>query len=900
MITTFLNNPLTPYFKLKDLRVYASTEWLAENKKKYRQVFDRFETSYIYVELSFYNKYFDIDDWDAEIVLKCFANRRNNREVCELPLQRKISKNEPIYYVREGWGAKKEGSFWKKGSYYWEAYINGEKIAEKPFFVEDSGRPVPERGPLLELASIRLYEGPYDDVDYAARNYFKAFQSEETRYIYCEVDLRNHYPARQWQCEVFIKFFNNARELKGQVVRLMQVDRTEDAIMITGGWGSNVKGSWRKEVYTAEVVFMDKFLGSVEFEVGDVFDEGYPEVNYSLSHQLQAPSSSTFSDAPPMVQEEESFDNLANKFDKMIGLNSIKRKIREHAQYLQFLQIRREKGFSESDYINLHTLYIGNPGTGKTTVAKMLGLLYKKMGFLTSGHVVEVDRSNLVGEYIGQTAPKMKEAIEKARGGVLFIDEAYALARGNDDSKDFGREAIEILLKEMSDGVHNFVVIAAGYPKEMKTFLDSNPGLKSRFKHTFEFPDYLPQELNQIAQFSAQEQGVTLHDKAVVALDKLIVNAYRERDRTFGNARFVHDLIEQAKINLGLRVMSLPNPKDLEDHILSEIMPSDIEKIHLKAAKGEPNIPIDEVLLDDSLNELHGLIGMKNVKAQISELVKLVRFHRETERGVLNKFFLHTVFVGNPGTGKTTVARILTKIYKALGILERGHTVETDRQGLVAGYHGQTAIKTAEKIDEAKGGVLFIDEAYALTSSHHGGNDFGSEVIQTLLKRMEDQRGEFFVFVAGYPDQMEGFLKANPGLRSRFDKVLKFEDYNSSELSEIAMQMIREENLSITPEAKEHLQRYLSFQYEYRDKYFGNARSVRNIISEIVKNQNLRLASLLKEERDMEMTAIVILDDVAILKLDKDAENLSNKKSIGFQRHKHDGGDNVSDSAMSE
>ncbi len=329
-------------------------------------------------------------------------------------------------------------------------------------------------------------------------------------------------------------------------------------------------------------------------------------------------------------------------------------------------------------------------------------------------------------------------------------------------------------------------------------------------------------------------------------------------------------------------------------------MPSDIEKINLKTARGEPNIPIDEVLLDDSLKELHGLIGMKNVKAQISELVQLVRFHRETDRGVLNKFFLHTVFVGNPGTGKTTVARILTKIYKALGILERGHTVETDRQGLVAGYSGQTAIKTAEKIDEAKGGVLFIDEAYALTSHHGGAGDFGSEVIQTLLKRMEDQRGQFFVFVAGYPDQMESFLKANPGLRSRFDKVLKFEDYNSGELSEIAMQMIREEGLSITPEAEEHLQKYLSFQYEYRDKYFGNARTVRNVVSEAIKKQNLRLAEIAKEQRDLEMTSVITLDDVATLKLDKEAGSIGNKKSIGFMHHKHDSGDNVSDSAVAD
>jgi len=398
----------------------------------------------------------------------------------------------------------------------------------------------------------------------------------------------------------------------------------------------------------------------------------------------------------------------------------------------------------------------------------------------------------------------------------------------------------------------------------------------------------LPQELAEIANYACSEKAVILTPDAKKRVDEMITEAFRNRDRTFGNARFVFDLVEKAKINLGLRVMDHKNPTTLENNKLETIELKDVENIEIDKPKVLPKIPVDPVFLEKSLKELDQLIGMKSIKKQIHELVDLVRFYQETGRDTLNNFFLHTVFIGNPGTGKTTVARILTKIYKALGMLERGHIIETDRQGLVAGFVGQTAIKTAEKIDEAKGGVLFIDEAYALTSNTNGGSahgDFGNEAIQTLLKRMEDHRGEFFIFVAGYPDNMEDFLKANPGLSSRFDKILKFEDYEPEELLEIALYMFDEKGFKLHKAAKEHLAKYLAFLHEFRDKYFGNARTVRNIITEVIKNQNLRLAALPTTKRTKTAIQTITLEDVSTFKLDKD-DFVFNKKTIGFRSGK--------------
>lgn len=867
-------------FQFVEMKTYGSTEWLADNKKKYRSVFDKAEVGYVYCEFLFLNLKYKQKDWPLKLTLKCVDE--NKKEICSLNCDRSISLNAQDVFIREGWGTRNSGGFWAAGIYKWEAWVDGELIAEKNFYVQDHGVVSGLGQPYFKIKSIKFYEGPDANVLIDNRRYYHTFHHQFTRYIWAELQAENLIQGvKYWTCELTFNFRTGSNLLKGSVTKLFFVYPQEPNFVITVGWGSDVIGTWGKGSYYMDILFQDRLLASKNFNIGEDYVEA-AQSDFEIIRTIKELEPATEKTAPPKskstpnIQSPE--EEVMQEMSDLIGLEDIKARIKEYSNYLQFITLRKEKGIEENEPINLHSVFKGNPGTGKTTVARKLGKIYKKLGLLSKGHVHEVDRADLVAEFIGQTAPKTKAAIKKAKGGILFIDEAYALARKDDDAKDFGKEAIEILLKEMTDE-SDMAVIAAGYPDEMENFLNSNPGLKSRFNVVFDFPDYLPQELIQIAEYSADKRGIQFKEDAKDLLYKKLVDSYRDRDKFFGNARLVNSLVDECKMNLGLRVMDAKHPESLSMEDLSTITVDDVNELSILKPDTMPDIPIDEDLLRESVDKLQQMMGLEKVKNDIQDLIKLVRFYKETGKDFRKSFSLHAVFTGNPGTGKTTVARILTQIYKALGIIERGNLVECDRQSLVGGYVGQTALKTGEVIDRAMGGVLFIDEAYSLTEG--GNSDYGKEAIEIILKRMEDYRGNFIVIAAGYTDNMRRFLESNPGLKSRFDRTFHFEDFESSDLYEIAINQFKEHTLKPNKAANDLLKKMMVVMYEARDKYFGNGRAVRKVVEEAVRNQHLRMSGIAATKRTKKMEATLTVDDLSTIELADAIKHTD--KGIGFK-----------------
>lgn len=545
------------------------------------------------------------------------------------------------------------------------------------------------------------------------------------------------------------------------------------------------------------------------------------------------------------------------ELDDFIGLQNVKEEIHKIID-----NINEAKRNGSTVRIENHYVFTGNPGTGKTTIARIFADILSALGVLPKGQLVEVSGRDLIADIVGGTERNVQEKVDEAMGGVLFIDEAYGL---NDDS--FGKAAIEKLIKLLSDHKGEFICIIAGYRKEMSDFLRMNTGLDRRFNKKIEFEDYNAKELEQIFRIMMKKEGkkngvesYRLDDKAEQMIHIEFEKMYNYRSEDFGNAGEVGNFLNNAIENQRIRLRDMSNEeRERNKNILTyeDITGGETEKV----------IDLQEIMM-----ELDQMVGLESVKESLTDLAaSIINEQRdaqeENRKPEIN--VSHYLFLGNPGTGKTTVARLMGKILYSLGVIRHPEVIEVSRKDMVSVYQGGTAEKTNEVVMRAvrNGCILFIDEAYSLCTNEN--DTYGQEAINTLTPLLLNYKGKFVCIAAGYTREMNYFLDQNSGLSSRFNETITFEDYNADDLFHIFVSMAQHhpKHPIISDEALLSVKHLMARAYAARTANFGNARTVQNTLEKAMKNRDRR--TLFANDLNKEQRKTIIADDINKIKLEE-------------------------------
>lgn len=528
----------------------------------------------------------------------------------------------------------------------------------------------------------------------------------------------------------------------------------------------------------------------------------------------------------------KTLEEVMQEFDKYVGVDEIKETMVSIVNSIQsFRKLHPDKPYELKD----HYLFLGNPGTGKTTMARVFADALSAMGILPSGQLVEVAPKDMKGQYMGHTGPKVDAVFDRAMGGVLFIDEAYDMWGGENDT--FGNEAVTALIKNVEDRRGKLVVILAGYPREMGIFATANPGIPSRFNTTVNFRDYRGDELTEIARRMIKAQGYSLDERADKAIGKFFEKMYVSRKKDFANAREVRNAVDKAIKAQNTRIQKAMGEPGFDPRTEFVLTMGDF------TGEGEnPPMSVDEVIatLDD-------LIGMDDIKQEIRKLANVAMVNRmRMERGLGAAALqpVNIILTGNPGTGKTTIAKRLGQVLHAAGVLATDKVVEREAKTILSSYVNASGQNMDKAVDEAMGGVLFIDEAYNLLPQPGSMNNTGNEALDALMTRMENDKGKFVVVIAGYKDRMEELVRrGNPGLMSRFNKNFHIEDYDAEALTEIFKINAKKRKFTLTQDAQYALEIRMRDMVANKDLHFGNAREAVNLLNEVIEMQGNRIAA---------------------------------------------------------
>jgi len=536
--------------------------------------------------------------------------------------------------------------------------------------------------------------------------------------------------------------------------------------------------------------------------------------------------------------------DLEAAFADVVGLASVKKQLTKVTQLVDVQKKREAHGVYGGK--PLQFVFRGSRGTGMSTVAKMLAHLLRDVEVLVEGKLIEVNRKELLSG-VGDVEKQMTKLWRAASGNVLLINEVHTFHDRERSRDSDGIEASNFIAKQIDSMAKKCMGEDAGpcWPQPVCVILaapadallpDPLQRLESSGAFKVDFPDYSTNELAEILVLLVEKRKFSLASSLTAErLEPHVRDASRSSEVSgLSNVRMLQHLLDEAIARqterawaaetVSLDGLTTLTENDFVDHMT----------------------PNREEAMKAALAKLDGVVGLRGVKSFVHSLYAQLKMEVERrEAGISGPGgggagTLHMIFSGNPGTGKTTVARIVAELLTAMGLLRKGHLVEADRAALVAGYSGQTALKTKEVVDRAAGGVLFVDEAYALVSED-GKDSFGKEALDTLIKMIEDRRQDLVVILAGYPAEMDRLVSTNPGVRSRFPTTVLFEDYDADELMQIAESMLKGDGFMLSKSGSEALREIIAQVNIAGGRECGNGRAVRNILEAARRKMAVRL-----------------------------------------------------------
>lgn len=553
-------------------------------------------------------------------------------------------------------------------------------------------------------------------------------------------------------------------------------------------------------------------------------------------------------------------DGMA-ELDDLIGLARIKTRVKDYLNAVRLASRRMELGLPTS-MPRLHMAFLGNPGTGKTTVAEIIGKVFAEWGILSVGRVIRTEKSQMVGQYIGETEYKMNNLLARARGNILFIDEAYQLAEGGES--DFGRIVMNSLLTELGKNNLDMVVILAGYTAPMKKLLESNEGIESRFPNVFNFEDYTTDELLEIGKLMIHRQGFNLTEGAELNMQAIIRAESEKPSPRFGNGRFVSNLLQNEILaTLGARTAKMDNPT-AED--LSTILPEDVV-----VNKAQKDVIFDDVAIDEALKRLDSLAGLPNVKQAIHNFVQSARYLHSIGEPYVGKGLLSWRFIGKSGTGKSTVAEIMAEILKGMRLIANSHITEIKGERIFNVSESDCDAVLQEAVKKSCNGLIFIDvddSKFDGTRSY-----YGRSVEQIRLKVKEltiESGGECALILAELdaPNKNVAEQLSDGGVYE-FDHTLVFKDFTPDELFQILCGCLEKFLVSFSPAAERHIKGFLK---SLNSSIGASARTMKLMSRTIYQQVILRESGLARPPKSHQ----VQLADIETFKWD------SKKGKIGF------------------